>query len=76
MPSGEIDFCKGTEANIMYYARVLALIDFYDALMNRENDKFGDVPRLPTIEEGKVIMLKANQDQEYLLNQLYNHGIF
>lgn len=76
MPSGDIDFCKGTEVNIWYYARILSLIDFHDALMNRENDKFGDTPRLPTTEEGKAILLRANPDQEYLLNQLYEHGIF
>jgi HD-GYP domain-containing protein (c-di-GMP phosphodiesterase class II) len=76
IPAPAIDFCKGTEANIMYYARILSLIDFYDAMMNRENDKFGKMPRVPTREEGKEIILKVNSDQNYLLNQLYNAEIF
>jgi response regulator RpfG family c-di-GMP phosphodiesterase len=76
LPSADIDFSKGTEVNIFFYARVLALIDFHDAMMNRENDKFGDRPKLLTREEGKKIILGANHDQEYFLNQLYDHEIF
>lgn len=77
IPHSEINFCKGSEANIMYYARILGLIDFYDAVTHRKNDKFSPGnPRLPTEEEAKKIILKNNHDQKYFINELYAAGIF
>lgn len=76
IPPTDIDFSKGTEVNILFYARVLSLIDFYDAMMNRENSKFGDTPKKMSREKGKKIILEANSDQSYLLNQLYDAKLF
>ncbi len=77
MPSSGIDFSNGTHALILYCARMVGLIDFYDAMMHRENDKFSPgTKRLPTREEGRGIIIGANQDQEYFLNQLYEKRIF
>lgn len=77
IPETEVEFSKGSETNILFYARMLSLIDFYDAMMHRKNDK--QTPgRASTItrEQGKEIILKSNPDQEYFINQLYDAGIF
>jgi len=77
LPRGHIDFSKGTQAMIGYFARILGLVDFHDALTHRENDKFSPGhPRLPTDEEAKGILLGANRDQTYLISELYDAGIF
>ena len=77
MPKSKVEFSKGTEVMIAYYSRLLGLIDFYDAMSHRKNDKFSPgKPRLPTKEEGKKILLDANKDQERLINSLYDKGIF
>ncbi|MBI2128735.1 HD domain-containing protein [Candidatus Woesearchaeota archaeon] len=77
IPHSEINFCRGSESNILYYARILGLIDFYDAVTHRKNDKFNPGnPRLPEKEEAKKLILKNNPDQKYFINELYNKGIF
>ena len=77
-PKCDVDFSKGTQAMISYFSRLLGLIDFYDAVTHRENDKFSEdgTPRLPTPEEAKGILLGANNDQKLLINELYEAGIF
>ena len=78
LPKCPVEFGRGTQTMIDFFARVLGLVDFYDALTHRENDKFSTdgKPRLPTPEESKDIMLKANPDQAYFINELYDAGIF
>lgn len=77
LPNLGISFSKGSEVNIRYYARILALIDFYDSVTYRENDKFSPSnPRLPTKEETKQILLEHNPDQIHFINELYKDGIF
>ncbi|MBW2991756.1 HD domain-containing protein [Candidatus Woesearchaeota archaeon] len=77
LPRTRISFSEGTKAMIAYFSRVLGLIDFYDAITHRENDKFSPGnPRLPTREEAKETMLNLNKDQKYLINELYEAGIF
>lgn len=77
IPSGEIDLSKGTDALILYCGRLLGLVDFYDAASNRKNEKFtkGN-SEIPSHEKVKQTMLKVNSDQKYLIEQLYNKGIF
>ncbi|MBI1974751.1 MAG: HD domain-containing protein, partial [Parcubacteria group bacterium] len=52
-----------------HYARLLALADFYDALMTRKNGKFD--PRLSKRE----IYFKENPDQQELIESLEKAGI-
>lgn len=68
---------EGTKTLCKYCGRLLAVADFYDSATTRENDKFSPgKPRLFTREEAKEIIVKENQDQEYLINKLYDAGIF
>ncbi|VVB77797.1 HD domain protein [uncultured archaeon] len=77
IPSKEIDISKGTNVLILYCGRLLSIVDFYDAASNRKNEKF--VPgatEIPDHEKVKESILKFNSDQKYLIEQLYEKGIF
>ncbi|MFA5856375.1 MAG: HD domain-containing protein [Candidatus Pacearchaeota archaeon] len=77
IPHPDVDWSKGSEAMIMISARILSVIDFYDAATTRKNDKFvSGVIETPDKDKIKEAILKHNPDQEYLINQLYNQGIF
>ncbi|MDD5192488.1 MAG: HD domain-containing protein [Candidatus Nanoarchaeia archaeon] len=68
---------EGTKILGKYCGRLISVSDFYDAITTRENEKFSPgKPRLLTREEAKGIMVQENQDQEYLINRLYDAGIF
>jgi len=68
---------EGTKTLGKYCGRITSITDFYDAVTTRENDKFSPgQPRLFTREEAKGIIVRENQDQEYLINRLYDAGIF
>jgi HD-GYP domain-containing protein (c-di-GMP phosphodiesterase class II) len=75
LPEPDIDFSKGTNASILFYARILSLIDFHDAMMFRKNDKLGK-SSVPIRDKGKSIIIEANPDQKYFLEQLYKAKIF
>ncbi len=75
LPRFKIDFSTGTRTSIDFYARLLALTDFYDAVTSRINDKFGERRKL-TQEEAKSIMLMQNPDQRALVEKLYANAIF
>jgi len=63
--------------NVLFYSRILALIDFYDAVSNRKNDSFSPgSPRTLSKEEAKTLLLENNSDQAHLIGELYNAGIF
>ncbi|MFA6525974.1 MAG: HD domain-containing protein [Candidatus Buchananbacteria bacterium] len=64
----------GTKVMIPFYGRLLALVDFYDAL-HRVNDHSGEVKGL-TGEEIREQMLKHNQDQKQLIEALYGADVF
>ena len=57
------------------YSRILALADFYDALTTRINDHHGELRRISG-DEGKQILIAANQDQKHLIEELYKENIF
>ena len=68
---------EGTKTLGKYCGRITSISDFYDAVTTRENDKFSPGrPRLFTKEEAKEIIVRENQDQEYLIGRLYDAGIF
>lgn len=62
-----------TKTMISFYGRILALADCYDAL-HRPNYKFGN-KKILTNQEIKDKMFELNQDQKYLLNELYQKRI-
>ena len=72
-----VEFSKGTRTLAKFCGRITAVSDFYDAATKRKNDKFSPGnPRLLTSEESKRLLLENNRDQEYLIKQLYQEGIF
>jgi putative nucleotidyltransferase with HDIG domain len=73
LPKPRIAFSESTKCTIDFYARLLSLADFYDAVTTRENNKFG---RKPTEEEAKEILLNNNIDLRYLILKMYDRGIF
>lgn len=71
------NWSNGSKVLAMYCGRLIAIADFYDSITTRENDKFSPgKPRLPTTEESKELLITENKDQLYLVNKLYNTGIF
>ncbi len=72
-PSTARRFAATTEARIKYYGRLLALADFYDAA-HRKNDRNGD--QRVTDAVIKQHMLDQNEDQQQLVGELYDAGIF
>ena len=70
IPKSEISFSAGNRAMIDYYSRLLSLIDFYDAISYRKNDKF---------EEGtdkKIVFIENNRELEHMIINLYEAKIF
>jgi HD-GYP domain-containing protein (c-di-GMP phosphodiesterase class II) len=68
---------EGTLTLAKYCGRIISVADFYDAVTTRENDKYTPgVMRLPTAEEAKKIVIDNNQDQDYLIEKLYEKGVF
>ena len=67
---------EGTRTLAKYCGRLISIADFYDAITTRKNDKFSaGKPRLPTSEESKRLVIAENQDQKYLIEQLYDGGV-
>ncbi len=54
-------------------ARLLALADYYDAIMRRKNEKFG---KQLTPEEKREVYLRENADQTALILLLERKGVF
>lgn len=75
LPKQKVGFSKNTLLMIDFFARMLSLADFYDAISLRVNDKFGEKRKLDE-PEIKSIMLMKNHDQRRLIEDLYVNGIF
>ncbi len=73
LPSPSPDYAEGTDAKFERYARLLALADYYDALMYRNNDKHGTSPL--SLAEKRELYLRENGDQRELILELENAGI-
>jgi HD-GYP domain-containing protein (c-di-GMP phosphodiesterase class II) len=58
---------------IEQYARLLALVDFYDALASRENKRFGEITDREKLQE---VLIEHNPDMEVLIKELFLQGIF
>ena len=67
-----VKFSKGTVAKIDTHARIFAVIDFYDAVTNRDNERFGK--KLST-EEAKQALLSSYPEHKKLIEGLYSNRI-
>ena len=78
MPEMDRKFSRGTEVTIMYLARLLSVVDFWDAATTRANEKFtaDGTTRIKSPQEVRELILKHNPDQKYVINRLYDSGIF
>lgn len=64
-------------ALISYCARIISLLDFYDACLYRKNERNSPGnPRFLGQQETKEILFSENKDQKYLIRELYLAGIF
>ena len=69
-----VPFSENTKLMVEYYARLLSLVDFYDAITTRVNDLLGEKRALAP-DEVKAIMLMKHPDQRGLISALYVNGI-
>lgn len=74
LQKSKIKLSKSTKSDIKLYARILSVIDFYDAITTRDDHKFGKKKLNP--EEIKKLIIKNHSDQELLINKLYADKIF
>jgi|SRR5271166_2402360 len=58
---------------INHAARLLALVDYYDALMNRDNDKNGSKPLSPA--QRREVYMRDNADQKEFVELLESVGV-
>jgi len=78
MPESNVDFSRSSKNRAKFIGRKIGVVDFYDAITTRKNDKFSldGEPCLPTTEQAYEIILEKNPDQEYFIKTLYDAGIF
>ena len=70
LPKSNLDFSNGNGVMIDFYSRLLSLVDFYDAIYSRDNDKFGSP------DEKKDTLLGMNKDCGAIIRKLYDANIF
>jgi len=68
-------YSLSTQVIIDHYARILALIHFYDTLSSSGNDMSGDASNLAG-EKIKSIMQEKNPDARQLIEELFDNSIF
>src|SRR5271157_3739081 len=67
------DYLKEKAGMIQTAARMLAMADYYDALMNRNNDKNGQAPLTPKTR--RALYMKDNADMKELAELLESMGV-
>jgi len=72
VPRPTESFARDKEQIFMAHGRILALADYYDALMTRDNERSG---KLLSPEEKRAQYLKDNADQKELILELERAGI-
>ena len=73
LPKPAIPWPKRVLGNIERQARLLSLVDFYDALTHRRNAKF--VGGAKTAEELQMIFYDSNPDMSAQIDQLIKAGV-
>lgn len=72
LPEFNKKYSQKTKDEIIYYSRILALVDFYDAATTRNNNRF---PGKKNSEKIKNALLEKNQDMSGIIELLYDKGI-
>lgn len=67
------EYLKDKADTIQTAARLLALADYYDAMMTRSNDKNGQKPLTPS--QRREIYMRDNADQKELVELLESMGV-
>jgi len=67
------EYLQAKESMIQTAARLLAMADYYDALMHRDNDKNGQKPL--TSKQRREIYMKDHADQKELAELLESMGV-
>lgn len=67
-------FKDETIEKIEELARFLSLIDYYDAISSRKNEKFKDKPTTNSEKRDRII--RDHPNQEDFINKLYDLGLF
>lgn len=77
LPITKIDLSKASEVMVGYYSRLLSLIDFYDAISHRKNDKFSEgEEKVMEATKKKKTILDSHGDLRCLIERLYEAKIF
>lgn len=74
LQKSKIKLSKDTKTDINFYAKILSIIDFYDAITTRTDQKFGK--KKLNQKEIKYLILKNNPNQEQLIQKLYANKVF
>lgn len=72
LPKLNEKYSEETKEKINYYSRILAIIDFYDAITTRNNGKYAGEKSPEKIKE---IILEKNPDLRLTINQLYEQKV-
>ena len=73
LPKSDIVWPKRTLANFEKQARLLALVDFFDALTQRRNSKFAGGAKTP--EDLQMIFYDSNPDMSEQIDRLIKAGV-
>lgn len=76
LPYSKIPYSPKTKKLINQYAKILSLIDFYDAAKNRKNLKYVDKPQRLKPNVVYKLLIKFHRNEKTLINQLYQANIF
>lgn len=68
------DYPLNKRITMGFYARLLAIADFYDAITKRKNEKYGEIELTP--QQKKQILLDNYPDHKDLIEKFYEKGIF
>jgi putative nucleotidyltransferase with HDIG domain len=74
LPETKINFGSHSEVRIEYYALLLSMADFYDALISRKNSKFTDKTERDN-ESIKSIYEKCNPSFKEVFNNLIDDAV-
>jgi len=75
IPEPKIEFSRKSHLQICLYSRIIALADFYDALLTRQNKKFSEGVAL---NSSKLIdiLIEHNPDSEFMIQSLAVNDMF
>jgi len=76
IPKSKIAVSKNTLKRAMHYARIIGVVDSYDAISTRKNDKYNLEKKILSAKERKIKLLDDHPKDVPLINRLYYKEIF